>query len=165
MISFKVFLSEAKKISPFPNDAHHPSLDIQPNKEFRFIRNTESSKKHTKHLIGDPFKQKIEPSGRYMQAITHDPSHSLQQDSRLESGTHKFTNPLYIHWGKSGLYHNEDNWKNRLTAHYGKKGKHLSQAIRDHGYDGIVTVGDHGKDQKHTSEVVDLTMYHPRGNK
>lgn len=152
MRTFKQYLIE--KIE----SAFHPSLDIHPGKEFRYTRNTVSSKEHTKHLQGDPYKQKIEPAGRYLQAVSNDHTNS---DPQWESGTHTFHNPLYVHWG-SGSYSDADNWKNVLHQHYKRKGKHLSQAIRNDGHDGIVTVGHDPKMPHYTSEVVDLSMFKPK---
>ena len=149
-------MEEAKK-ERFLSNAYHESLDVQPNKEFRYLRNTDSAKHYTKHLQGDPYGQKLEPAGRYMQATTME---HKDLPKKMEHGTHSFKNPLYIHWG-SGSYKDPDNWKNVLHSHYGKKNKSLSQAIRDDGYDGVVTVGHHG-DRPHTSEIVDLSMFKGR---
>lgn len=133
--------------------AYHESLDVQPGKPFKYIRNTQSAKHFTKHLQDDPYGQKVEPHGRYMQATTLD--HPPQKG--WEQGEHTFHNPLYIHWG-SGGYKHDDNWKNVLHSHYKKKGRALSKAIIKDGYDGIVTVGKHGNNH-HTSEIVDLTSF------
>lgn len=151
MKTFKQWLEESKK-----TDAHHPDLDVQPGQPFQYIRNTISSRKFTKHLTGDPYKQKIEPAGRYMQAITHDPK---DLEPHMEVGTHKFENPLYVHWGDG--YSHDNGWKSVLHSKYKKTGKRLSQAIRDDGHDGIVTVGTH-QHGPYTSEIVDLTMFSPK---
>lgn len=150
MKTFKQFLYEEV------SSAYHKSLDVHPGKEFHYVRNTISSKKYTKHIQGDPYKQKIEPAGRYMQAIN--PEHAKDLPSHMETGKHTFQNPLYIHWG-SGSYEHPDNWKNVLHSHYKKRGKALSKAIVKDGYDGIVTVGHHPTMPHYTSEIVDLTMF------
>tara|TARA_R110000868_G_scaffold25423_3_gene99156 strand:- start:13531 stop:14013 length:483 start_codon:yes stop_codon:yes gene_type:complete len=135
------------------DSAYHESLEVQPGKPFNYIRNTVSSKKYTKHLQDDPYKQKIEPHGRYMQ---HTSDKVDPKITNFEHGEITFKNPLYIHWG-SGGYKDADSWKNVLHSHYKVTGKSLSKAIRKDGYDAVVTVGHHPSAPHHTSEIVDLT--------
>lgn len=120
--------------------------------EFSFVRNTQSLSGNA--AAGHDFGQAVEPAGRYMT----DGSAYASAPEGWESGTVRFEQPLHMEFGESGLYSEPDNWKNRLSAHYGgKSGAALSQAIRDEGYDAIIT-----RDKYGTSEVVDLTSYSPR---
>lgn len=110
--------------------------------KFTYIRNTVPAPK----IQGDPYDQKIEPSGRFMLQKTFEGS----AGSGWEEGSIEFTSPLVIeHVATKGA----DGWKQRLSSAYkGKTGKALSKAIAADGYDGIVTVEKDG-----TSEIVDLT--------
>lgn len=131
-----------------PATATHP-LAVAPAEafEFTYARNTESSKTH---VTGNDFGQDIEPSGRYLSEAAS----GYAPPSGWETGTVRFERPLRIAWGEGG-YADDDNWKRRLSAHYGgKTGKALSQAIRDDGYDAIVTQDKYG-----TSEIIDLTGF------
>lgn len=117
--------------------------------EFTYARNTESSKNH---VTGNDFGQDIEPSGRYLSEATS----NYSPPPGWETGTVRFESPLRVAWGEGG-YADDDNWKRRLSAHYGgKTGAALSQAVRDDGYDGIVTQDKYG-----TSEIIDLSGYTP----
>jgi len=140
---------EAKRAIPNGPLAHHALAigDAEPI-TFSFLRNTKSLGAETSDTS---FGQEIEPAGRYM---TED-----SDDSQLlegwERGKVRFTKPLRVDFG--GDYGNDDNWKNELSAHYGgRTGAELSQAIRNDGYDAILT-----EDHNGSREVVDLTMYHP----
>lgn len=142
MKTFKQFLLET---------AYHSSLDVQPGKPFNYVRNTSSAKKNFKHIPKERFGQHIEPHGRYMNTTSAEHAAKIT-DKNIETGTHIFHNPLYIHWG--GGYEDSSNWKHVLHQKYKKKGKALSRAIVKDGYDGIVTV-----EGQHTSEIVDLSMF------
>lgn len=123
----------------------HPlaAAEAEPMK-FGYLRNTVSS---TEHSINHYFGQDIEPSGRYM--VDGDGVNDPQPG--WETGTVQFDKPLHMEFG--GSYSEEGNWKQRLSTHYdGKTGQELSQALRDDGYDAIITRDEYG-----TSEVVDLT--------
>lgn len=115
---------------------------------FEAQRNPKPSPKHVKGT-NDQYQQEIEPAGRYM---TH-------KTGNLPSGwtTEKvtFNKPLVIKFNKSGGTYDKDSWKAQLSESYGKKGKALSKAIANDGYDGIVTVDKYG-----TSEIVDLRHLH-----
>lgn len=112
--------------------------------EMSFIRNPVSS---TTHTINHDFGQDVEPSGRYLSE-----SGGITPDG-WESGTVRFEKPLYMEFGESGLYTEDDNWKRRLSGYYGgKTGKALSEAVRADGHDAIITHDKYG-----TSEIVDLT--------
>lgn len=131
-----------------PTFSHHP-LANGPDEavEFRYLRNPVSS---TTHLpVGDTtYGQDIEPAGRYMNEADSD----FVPDG-WESGTVNFERPLRIEHGE-----NTREWKERLSAHYdGKVGKALSQAVRNDGYDAIITSDKYG-----TSESIDLTSYSAR---
>lgn len=128
----------------------HP-LSSKPSKpvEFAYNRNPVSSTSHVK----DPkaFGRDVEPAGRYMVERSGD----LTPDG-WESGTVKFERPLYLDASQDD-YAAEDHWKRRLSKHYGgKKGKALSQALRNDGYDAIVTHDKYG-----TGETIDLTGFKP----
>ena len=134
-----------QEVSSEPEPLPHPLASRAAGpEEIEFVRNPVSS---TTHMVDRDFGQDVEPSGRY---ITK--SSGFVPDG-WESGSVRFEKPLYIHFGESGVYADEDNWKRRLSGYYGgKSGKALSKAVRADGYDGIVTHDKHG-----TSEIVDLT--------
>lgn len=126
-------------------EAPHPLASKDSGaEEVEFVRNPVSS---TAHVSGNEFGQDIEPAGRY---ITKS---SGFVPEGWESGSVHFEKPLYIHFGESGMYSDDDNWKRRLSGYYGgKTGKALSKAVRGDGYDGIMTHDKYG-----ISEIVDLT--------
>ena len=108
---------------------------------FDFVRNTESAPQTT------GFGQDVEPSGRYLSKKETD----VSEWPGWESGTVSFNSPLVLDFG--GSYADDDNWKRVLSRRYdGKTGEELSDAIREDGYDAIVTEDKYG-----TSEIVDLT--------
>jgi hypothetical protein len=116
--------------------------------EFPYVRNT---KKATNE--GGRFGQDVEPSGRYM--LQGKPV----DRPNMESGTARFEKPLVVDFGEG--YQEPGNWKKVLSQKYGgKTGNALSQAIRDDGYDGIVTIGETAG-EKHTLEIVDLRRQPP----
>ena len=118
--------------------------------DFRFNRNPKSSTAHVK----DPkaYGRDVEPAGRYMTERSGD----FTPDG-WESGTVRFERPLYLDATQDD-YGAEDHWKRRLSAHYGgKKGKALSQALRNDGYDAIVTHDKYG-----VGETIDLTGFKPK---
>lgn len=132
--------------SPSGPIAEHP-LASKPAAplEVSYIRNPVSS---ATHAVNHDFGQDVEPSGRYISQ-----SSGMVPDG-WESGTVRFEKPLHLQFGESGLYTDDDNWKRRLSGHYGgKAGKALSEALRAEGYDGIVTHDKYG-----TSEIVDLRL-------
>lgn len=118
---------------------------------FQYHRNTESSTSHGD--FGSRYGQDIEPHGRY---VSQGPYGGQPDDSRWEQGEVTFQRPLRMHFG--GGYEESTNWKRQLSDRYsGKTGRELSQAIRDDGYDGIMTHDEYGP-----SETVDLTGFKPR---
>lgn len=144
-------LASGNKSEPSDGGSGHPlaSQDAEPM-DLDFIRNPQSLAGN--QAANHDFGQDVEPAGRYMnQGEGFTPE-------GWESGSVRFEKPLHMHWGETGLYTTEDNWKQRLSAHYGgKTGKALSRAVRDDGHDGIVTHNKYG-----TSEIVDLTHLSPR---
>ena len=123
---------------------------------FTYLRNNERAPN-----MGERFGQHIEPAGRYMTQASSGAAYLKEQfPKQYETGEIEFKNPLVIESG--GGYEDATNWKQVLSRQYGgKKGKALSQAIRDAGFDGIVTVEpSRGANRPaHTSEIVDLTMF------
>ncbi|WP_428957834.1 NAD(+)--rifampin ADP-ribosyltransferase [Streptomyces sp. cg35] len=116
---------------------------------FKYHRNTEGA-----GHFGETYGQHIEPHGRYVSQGAL-PEH-LADDPRYESGTLTFQRPLRVHMG--GGYGEPSNWKHQVSTRYqGKTGRELSQAVRDDGYDGIMTHDEYGP-----SETVDLTHLAPR---
>ncbi|GAF88393.1 unnamed protein product, partial [marine sediment metagenome] len=113
---------------------------------FSFVRNTQSAPD-----VGSRFGQDVEPSGRYM---TVGKEKNIQDMPNMESGVVKFNTPLVIDFGDG--YGEPSNWKNVLSERYdGKTGTDLSNAIKEDGYDGIVTVSE-SNGRPYTSEIVDL---------
>jgi hypothetical protein len=112
--------------------------------EFSYVRNTEKSPQ-----LGARFGQDVEPGGKYMtigKLRTNTPN--------MESGNIRFDKPLVIDFG--GGYGDASNWKNVLSKQFSNKtGRELSEAIKEAGYDGIVTVSKAGN-TKYTSEVIAL---------
>ena len=127
------------------NNDHPLAMKASEPMTMKFMRNPVSSQNFsTNHYFG----QDIEPAGRYMSE--QNPIGRIPDG--WESGTIEFKKPLHIAWGEGG-YEDDDNWKQRLSKHYGgKKGKALSTALRKDGYDAIVTHDKYG-----TSETIDLT--------
>ena len=125
--------------------------------EFFSIRNKEKSP-----FLGSRFGQDIEPHGKYMAESTPRASENL--DARFEKGAVRFENPLVVDFG--GGYGDSSNWKNFLSSQYeGKTGLELSQAIRDAGHDGIITMEPSKGPNRpaHTSEIVDIRNLQPQG--
>ena len=115
----------------------------------RYMRNPESLSGNAAR--GHDFGQDVEPAGRYINLAEGD--YEIQQATQRgwQTGEVEFQRPLHMDFG--GGYSEEDNWKRRLSAHYGGlKGEALADAVRADGYDAIITSDNYG-----TSEVVDLT--------
>lgn len=119
-------------------------------KLFRFIRNTDSSKKYNP---GKQFQADIEPAGRYM---IEDEGGPLAPG--WIRGVVQFSNPLVIEWNTNpnGGY-DATSWKMVLHKKYGVRGKALSKRILKDGYDAIITVREF-RGKMETSECVDLTV-------
>ena len=102
-------------------------------------------------LKGDPFQQKLEPSGRYMLHNT---------TGRLPQGWVElpavFGNPLVLWWADGDSY-DDTSWKARLSKHFKAKGEALRQRLLREGYDAVVTVQRaSGRSPASTSEIIDL---------
>jgi hypothetical protein len=118
--------------------------------EFFSVRNKEKAPR-----LGTQFGQDIEPSGKYISQST--PGAAKNLDARFEKGSVRFENPLVVEFG--GGYGTPTNWKNVLSSQYGgKTGLKLTKAIRDAGYDGIVTIEPSKGPNRpaYTSEIVDI---------
>jgi DNA polymerase III sliding clamp (beta) subunit (PCNA family) len=126
---------------------------------FAFIRNKESATDiYGKPKKSDNFDRGYEPSGRFMSAGTDDYLVRLDP-KKYEAGTVTFSNPLVLEGGEYGT---ETSWKRSLSKAFGgKRGKVLSIAIRNAGYDGIVTVQTGSNGSRYTSEILDLTTFDP----
>jgi len=113
--------------------------------EFPYIHNKEPAPD-----MGERFGQHLEPAGKFM---VHTGYHKNLQPN-TEAGVHRFDNPLVIAWGTtSGEPHG---WKSKLSKAFGgKTGASLSKAIRNHGHDGVVTVGSF-RGSPDVSEIVAL---------
>jgi hypothetical protein len=113
---------------------------------FKYVHNTESATK----LFGKPkkdsrFGRYFEPSGQYVTVVGNHPS---EQRKNMEYGELTLNNPLVIE-------NDSLNWKEQLSKSFGgKRGKNLSKALIEAGYDGVVTT-----DNNHTSEVLNLTNF------
>lgn len=126
----------------------------EPNKhKYTFIHNTE---KAPKAGIDDRFGQKIEPAGKYMNISTPENAQRFMGQDGLkgyEVGTVEFSNPLIVPQGESTRA-----WKEALSQRYGgKKGKELSKALVEDGYDGIITMEKNGE----PSEVISFDKLLP----
>jgi hypothetical protein len=108
--------------------------------------------------MGERFGQDIEPAGRYLNITKKDP----YPREGMEVGNITFQSPLILEWNAYG----QTGWKQVLSNAYGGlTGKELSQAIRDDGFDAIITVDKSPgkiKAKQFVAEVVDLTMFKQR---
>jgi len=110
---------------------------------FRYVRNTKKAPR-----MGATFGQDIEPAGRYLAPV----GDKVKVHDGLETGIVEFESPLVVEWVGYG----EDGWKARLSRAFGgKKGRALSRAVVNSGFDGIVTVSE-ARGAKYASETVDL---------
>jgi hypothetical protein len=111
---------------------------------FDFLHNTESATS----ILGvpepdSPYDRWYEPSGRYVLETQQIPE---TLPSGWISGQIAFNNPLVLDGAQ---------WKRDLSNLFeGKRGKELSLAVMEAGYDGVVTVVEGG-----TSEILDLTTF------
>ena len=120
---------------------------------FTFARNLQAAPK-VKRGMEDRFQQKVEPAGRFMNVV----SPGTEAPATGVKGEITFKKPIVLmeNTGDSGGIYDDKSWKMNLSRAYGgKKGKALSAAIANDGYDGIVTVGKYG-----TGETVDLRFLH-----
>lgn len=95
---------------------------------------------------GTQYGQNIEPSGEYINVDTMQGKYKVPG---AEYGTISFKNPLVLDHINTG----ETGWKKTLSDMFdGKTGKKLSKAIKDAGYDGIITIDEDGN----YSEIVNI---------
>jgi len=116
--------------------------------KFHYGRNTEKAPD-----MGSEFGQDIEPAGRYINSVSK--KNKLGPDSGFEYGDQEFKNPLVI--DSVGSYGEKGNWKNVLSDRYGATGEKLTKAIREDGYDGIITTDETPSGEKYVSEIVDVS--------
>ena len=115
---------------------------------FTYARSTEAAPD-----MGETYQQHIEPAGRYMVHPT-----TAGETPGFEQGEVTFENPLVLRLSKGSKIYGPQGWKAVLSNRYGgKTGEELSQAIRDDGYDGIVTVRFLKGKPVETGEIVALT--------
>ncbi len=115
--------------------------------KFDFFHNTE---KAPKPPPGDPFGQKLEPAGRFMNLISKSTPGS--GNPKVIRGTIEFNNPLIVDFISTG----PNGWKRVLSNEFGgKTGKSLSKAISKNGNDAIIAINDKGI----VEEAVDLTSF------
>lgn len=114
---------------------------------FYYLRNKEKAP-----YLGSRFEQDIEPRGRYISIMSKKEIENfieylpVELRKNYEAGTVEFHNPLFIE---------HDNWKLELSKIYkNKKGRRLSLAIIQDGYDGIITL-----DKGEIIETVDLINF------
>ena len=119
--------------------------------EFEYLRNTE--KAPGRPSGSDPYQQQIEPAGFY---VTHRTTDS-DPPPGFETGTVGFKNPLVLdlNSGSQDQIYDQNSWKAQLERKYGKRGKALTQALQQEGYDGLVTV-QQVRGRPYTSEIVVL---------
>lgn len=142
---FALYQKEAPKIQAGQDESHGSFNQADIAKipttgvpiDLHYGRNTESSK-NFKVPEGMDVGQGLEPAGEYMN-VDHRPLHA--PDGRWEVGTVSFKNPLVLEHNGTG----STGWKKTLSDMFdGKTGKALTKAIKDAGYDGIITHDDHG---------------------
>ncbi len=116
----------------------------------QYHRNTTPAPTQVNHYHG----QDIEPHGQYFS-----PGEVPVERHRegMEYGSKTFQRPLRLH-SPTDDPADPEHWKQQLSRRYdGKTGRDLSQAVRDDGYDAILTHDTYGP-----SESVDLTSITPR---
>jgi len=121
--------------------------------KYYYVRNVENK---GGYINGKPstegtgrFNQQYEPTGEYMNIVSKRGYDSALPN--LKKGITEFKNPLMIETDNSPL------WKKQLSEKYnGLTRNELSQAIKNDGYDGIVTMAKSGSGKHYPSEVVDL---------
>lgn len=152
----------SESIEPNTKQDKIPTVEItQDGKEFKtglpvtfdFVHNTQSATK----LFGKPkkdsqFGRYFEPHGRYVTAVKNKETSKL--NDKMISGTITFNNPLVID-------NNNLNWKEDLSKAFGGlRGKKLSMALIQKGYDGVVTVDYlRHNNMPYVSEILDLTTF------
>lgn len=136
-------ISEAKKYAEAGDNKYY------------YVRNVENKGGYIK---GKPskegtgrFNQQYEPTGEYMNIVSKRGYDSALPN--LKKGITEFKKPLIIETDLS------PNWKKELSNKYGGlKRDELSQAIKNDGYDGIITMTKNGSGKLYPSEVVDLKV-------
>lgn len=99
------------------------------NTEMDFVFNTKKAD------LGQDFAQEIEPAGRYMN-IGFD---EFPGGEGMKKGKITFKKPFVIEWETS----RKGGWKTKLSEQYnGKTGKELSKALKEDGFDGVITLKD-----------------------
>lgn len=100
---------------------------------FYYLRNKEKAP-----YLGSRFNQDIEPKGKYISIMSKNEIENFikylptKLRKNYETGIVEFYNPFFIE---------HDNWKIKLSKIYkNKKGRSLSLAIIQSGYDGIITL-------------------------
>jgi hypothetical protein len=181
-----MWYSFVKKSSLFENNHpplgsydYNPYRDTKPNVPPEYLPKPQQpySFNYFRHNEGmvdtnNEFDTDIEPVGKYVTQI--EAPYDLQTVSKYmgrspeksEVGEMTFKNPLiipytlYIETDDSKFDMNkfkEGYWKRVLQKRYGKSGIELSRAIKNDGYDGIITLDPHGHP---TLENIDLRNVH-----
>lgn len=124
---------------------------------FTFLRHKESAVNiHGKPAPDARFDRGYEPSGRYVNAAKSD-ALAREQPDKYESGTLTLARPIVMDGGEYG---EPSSWKRSLSAAFGGlRGKRLSAAIIDAGYDGVITVATGRNGQRYATEILDLTTF------
>lgn len=107
------------------------------NKEISlfYFKNRESLKGKT--LSHMDFGQDIEPTGDYIGVSIQNFNSHVE---KFEYGVISFKNPLFLDFKST----NSSGWKKDLSEMFGgKTGKKLNKAIKEAGYDGIITVEEY----------------------
>jgi predicted GNAT family acetyltransferase len=146
---------------PFPVNPPKEEKKIHPrvyNEGDPIIRNGEpvtltyTRNKNKAPDMGSRFAQDIEPGGEYMNYHNT----NWGQLGGLEYGTITFNKPFVLEHKTTA----HGGWKTDLSNMYGgKTGKALTQAIKQDGYDGIITIKDfqnRGQTVTITQEIVNL---------
>lgn len=95
------------------------------------------------------FNQQREPVGQFVR----ENNSGFKTEGPFITGVKQFEAPLIVDFG--GDYQSGENWKDKLSEAFdGKSGKGLTSAIKDAGYDSIITIDEDGD----FSEMVDLTV-------
>lgn len=122
--------------------------------ELFFTKNTESAPK----ITGMDFGQDIEPAGDYL--VVGESDFSGNQTPGWIYGTIDFKNPLVLEHKST----NSTGWKKDLSDMFdGKTGKQLSNAIKQAGYDGILTTEVY-RGKTELNEAVNLSADRVEGN-
>ena len=121
--------------------------------EFRYVRSTARAP-----YFGSRYQQDLEPHGRYL--LHNEEPGDLAHG--WETGMVQFAAPLVIPFNACDGAYDACSWKAKLVAAYRRRGRALSRALLEAGFDAVITVGTHRGVPQDTREIVDLSVLRDR---